>query len=646
MRTGFLHPRFFLVTSFAILGLGIANSACAKDEFRTWGDAKGKNKITAKFVKVEDNLVTLEKEDGDEVEIELQKLSTLDQKYVADAVKNAGDSPFKKKSSDSSKPKSKTGKSNAADSMDADEQSGEGRVIKVKYTATKQVKLTSPGKSWKVELSSESPRKSVDTDALISLSPRIDFFEKMNGFAVGNCQDGRKAVVSYCLEKRGDGATTRLILTDLSKGESTDPVSSPGQFSAIALHDDGVQVLMRRDAFGFGNHDRLEVWKLNDEKISKLLAWLPYEYERVGPGRDVTWAEFIDDERLLTCNSSGRVIVWKYPEIRPTSAFDTSHGCIPALSSDRKLLAYSTGTAVGVMDITRQKVLAQQDVKSKLESPKMAFSPTAKKLACVAQDVISVWDVASGKLEHTIPGEGTALMGQIEFVDDGFVLVGKSCLIDLENELKLWTYQGAEHVQAVDGAAIFVFNNWQEKPGAIVPTELPHAAAKDLMQKALTQPEDFALHEGTAVRIDVNSITDVTFRERVATALKKQLEAIGCKGGSSGTIDLIASVEGPKEINVSYHGTGDYKFKEYRTRVKFVYQNQTAWESVGANTPGVISLKAGENIESHLRSVEKPNYEYFERIRFPKFLQKPVKGQGPGSSLTIGLSKITEKGIE
>ena len=115
--------------------------------------------------------------------------------------------------------------------------------------------------------------------------------------------------------------------------------------------------------------------------------------------------------------------------------------------------------------------------------------------------------------------------------------------------------------------------------------------------------------------------------------------------GAKGTIELAASMEGPKERKISYFNSGDYTVQEYRTKLRFVYQGQAAWETSGTNVPFIISLKQGENIGSHLKAREKPDYAFFERVELPKLLQKPTAGQGSGGSLTLGQSKITTAGV-
>jgi hypothetical protein len=73
------------LTVLSVISLGTAIAA----DMRTWSDASGKFKIQGKFVSNDKGKITLEKPDGTEMEIELKKLSTADQKYVADQEKNA-----------------------------------------------------------------------------------------------------------------------------------------------------------------------------------------------------------------------------------------------------------------------------------------------------------------------------------------------------------------------------------------------------------------------------------------------------------------------------------------------------------------------------------------------------------------------------
>jgi hypothetical protein len=125
--------------------------------------------------------------------------------------------------------------------------------------------------------------------------------------------------------------------------------------------------------------------------------------------------------------------------------------------------------------------------------------------------------------------------------------------------LKLWTYQGHDQVRSVAGWTFFGVTEGDKNPGALVAAQVPHPAAKDMLKKALTSPDLFVLKAGTTVKLDLSGIPDAAERERVQEALTKRLQAIQCQVGPNGTIELAASIEGPKEREISFIRSGDYK---------------------------------------------------------------------------------------
>lgn len=615
------------------------------DEVRVWTDSTGKHKIKAAFVSLEDDQVTLEKADGSTLEIPLKKLSKADQKYVAEAMKAAGDNPFESSEpspfQSKSKKKAKPSRSRADDEADG-AAGGEPRKLSVDYSSAEQISLAATD-NWQLDVPDAGPGFS-SKPKTSPLPKKTNFFEGIKGIAV-NPVAGR-AAVSFVLGEPKPSGTTRVVLCDLATGKATAPATAAAQMTPLAVHDDGEQIVMRRDEFGFGNQDRLEVWTLKGPRAQRNVAWVPYD-DAQGGNRDVRWAEFLDSSRLATSSGGGKLVIWSFPDLEPLITFTTADGAVPALSPDRKRIAYCTGKEIGIYDVVRGEVAAQQGLPLQLQWPTLAFSPSGKKLACTAFDKLVVWDVATGALERTIPCTGIHVNGPVQFPDDNFAIVGGKFLIDVENQLKLWTYEGPQQTATSAGWTFFALSDGEQKPGALIAAHLPQPAATSLLKKALTQPDLFVLRSGSAVKLNLNGISDAAQRETVRKALTDQLQKIGCTAGDNGTIELAASVEGPKDRDVRYmFGGGDYKVKEYTSRLKFVYQGQTAWEQTGTNVPGVLSLKKGENVGDKLREHEKPNYVFFERVELPKFLQKPVQGQGAGASLTLGQSRVTTSGLQ
>ena len=633
----------------------MAFSTLVAAELRQWSDTSGKFKIKAKFVSLENGTLTLEKEDGEEIEIELKKLSPADQKAATDLSKAKEDDPFKPKAKakskdDPFKAKAKTttpaqparparpGAPKATEPSD----DGDVPVIKVDWSKADVITLAPPESGWKVEpLKVELPEAGGKLKP-ISLPQKTNFFEGMKGVLVS--RDLKRAVIGYNMGNPQQGGSTRLLGVDLATGKAGGSVSAPVQMVPLVIHDDGEQILMRRDEFGFGNLDRLEVWSMKTGKIEKLWICTPYAEVSGGP-RDVMWAEFLDAEHLATASRGGKVAILKYPEMEPVCWFQTTDGK-PALSPDRKLIAYCNGSDVGLFDVEKRQVVAQQSTPMKLQWPQLAFSPSGKRLGCIAFDKVLMWDVATGKLEQSFAPTGLMIKDSIEFPDEDYILGNGKFLIDMPNQLKFWQFDGADQIRCINGVAYVGVSAGNNAPGALLTMTLPHAGAKELLKKALTDPTLFVLRAGTTVKLDLNGVTDAAQRAAIEQALTKRLATIDCKPGPVGTIDLVASVEGPKERELRYHGSGLYKTKEFITRLKFVYQGQPAWESSGSNISFIISLSRDDNIENYLRQREKPDYTFFDRAELPKFLQKPTAGQGPGRSLTLGQSTITTAGLK
>jgi hypothetical protein len=614
--------------------LGCAASVLA-DEYRTWSDATGRFSLRAKVLSRDGNRVTLERDNGAKVMIEVAKLSKADQDYLsqmdsANPFETVEESPFQSVPS--------TPSVSIPAPVAPAPAASEPRTVKVDWSQSTPVLLNASQEEW--NLAPPSPAANFKAKT-VPLPAKTDFWEKFSGAAINAL--ARKGVVGYTLGDK-EKATTRIIVCDLEKGRPLATGSGPGQMSPLALHDNGQYVLMRRNEFGFGNLDRLEVWSIRGKDISRHLIWTPYDDVR-GGDRDVMWAEFINANTLATSSRGGRVALWEVGTGRPICHFETTGGAVPCLSEDRKWIAFAAQEKVGMFDVEKQEVAVVAQTPGKLTWPYVALSPMGQKLGCIANDRILVWDVATGKLERDFTTPGLHIHGGIDFPHENFILANNQYLIALDNQIKLWHYQGAEFVRTTGGNA-FMSVSAHNKPGVLAAGQMPHKEALAMLEKALKQPDLFVLKEGTSVRIFVDGIP-ADHRTRVGDALAKKLTEMNCKVAANGTIDLVAKIEGPRQREVSYFHSGDYQVQEYTTKLSFIYQGKPAWETAGTNIPGMIMLRDGENIEGVLRKASaQPAYAFYDNVVLPRFLQKPSENQGPGSGQTLGVSRVTPEGLQ
>jgi WD40 repeat protein len=607
-------------------------SAVSAGEFRTWTDSTGKHTLKAKLDSVEDGKAILIRENGQKVKIAVEKLSKADREFLE---KQAADSPFEKVEKSDSDASEKEGRPST----------GEPRTVTVNWSVSQELPLPSPDTAWKITVP-DVPAADFRPRS-VPLAPRQDFWEGLNGMAVSN--SGKMGVVGYGWKMHGDTITTeRLVLCDLQSGRVVGTGAGKyGEMIPFALHDEGRQILMRRNDFGGGNAERLEIWSLKGKGVVRSLVWTPFS-DDPGWGHDVIWAAFVDAKRLALCSGGGKVALWDLAKCQPICHTHVTNGGHPALSPDRKWLAYVIDDTLGLIDIAKKEVIATTPISRKLQAPALAFSPSGKRIGCVAADRILVWDTATGKLEKDFGVTGINMGGEIAYPDEGFILAGNQFLIDVNNQLKLWHYQGADRARTVGGTT-FIAATGDNTSGVLLATKLPHPQSLAMLKEALGQSDLFAFRKGMPVKLNVSGISDAAEQNKAKEALTKKLDAMKCPVAADGKVEVVAYVEGPKSREISYINSGTYTVQEYFTKLKIVYQGKTLWETQWTNIPGMLSLQRGENIETKLREASAhPAYGLYQEAVLPEFLQKPTESQNPGqpgAPQTIGQSTITPRGI-
>lgn len=624
-----LKQRGFATLALSLFFVCFCTSLVTAQEQRTWTDKTGKYKIDGKLKAIVDGKAVLVKSNGSEVKIDVKKLSDADQKYIEAHPPADGDNPFEP----------------AGDSKsEGDKPETAAKTAKVDWSDVQAIALAPSGEEWKFKTPIAGPAKEPLKNKAIPLPAKSNFFEKVTGMAVN--YDATRALVVYGLDDPKPEGTTRLVLCDLATGKTLLKSTTKGKLAPVALNDKGTQALMQRAEFGPGNADRLEIWNLGRQGIEKALVWYPNDDAMRGD-RDVKWGAYLGDDRFLLLGANGRLALWKANSAEPIYSLQIDGGSGPAISPDRKLLAFSTGKQVGVLDLEKSEVVAMQGTPH-TPWPQLCFNPDGTLLACLSHGKLLVWNFADGMLYRDIPLTGIHVGGGMVWPHPQFMLLGKSQLFDVENQVKMWTYTGGDAVEIVGlGQCAFVVNAGTDKPGALVVGPVPTPAFEKTLAAAKKQPDFFVLKPGTTVKLVLESLQDAQEREKVRAALTAKLKERGCEVGPNGTIDLVATGEPGEETEVRYHGFGlgfspfkTHKVREYISKLSFIYQGKLTWQTQGSSVPGFIQLKEGETIDQVLRRSERPNYAVFQNVELPKMLMKPTGADGLGSS------QVTVSGVQ
>lgn len=596
------------------------------EEIRTWTDQTGRFKIEAKFVDQNEGKIKLQRSDGRIFEIDLLKLSKADQNYVKELEKSPfkaadGDNPFMPSKEDANSPARDTTKSGAAGPVD--------------WGNSQQLDLDSFGDGWNFQPSESAELNFVPKS--VELPKRVEFFEKMQSMAIN--REAQKAVIGYLwtFATKDKGPQSRVVMCDLAQGTVASEISVGTEMVPLALHPDGKTVLMKSSE---RNRDALEFWTILGGKVERGERFQSHN-DAWGRQSEVQWASFADAQTLVMKHSNGWVSLWDLQTRQPVCHFAIEGGCTPAITGDGQFLAFYKQERIGLFEIPTRQVIAMQKSPRRLNWPHFAFSPSEKRLGCVAFNTILVWSTETGELYRDFETPGIHINTAPHFADDDFLLVGGRYLVELENMIKLWDYEGGEQVKAVGGTTFFAVSP-QNRPGALMPTLIPHESAMQALDAALNEPDLFVFREGVSVRLDVGGIPAAQ-RAGVEADLRSSLEKMNIQIADGAPLTVKASISGPKQEQMNYTRSGTYTVQVYRTLLEFVYEGKTIWQSSGTNIPHFVSIGAGENLGDILREKSKgPAYGFYQSVVLPKFIQKPQGTADPGrsSGQTLGVSKV------
>lgn len=618
--------RCFAGLTFATLLSSVTLARAA--EPRTWTDSTGKFKIEARLIKQDKGKVALEGKDGKIFEIELTKLSAADQKHLAElAKKTVADDPFKQVSS--------------------------GKPIAPDWSASRLVEMVAANSEWKIA-AKPMPEASFKS-APVALPARQNFFEGCNALVVN--PRSLRAIVGYHWNFSAPKVNSRMLFCDLELGKILGQVTMDGLVTPLAIDDEGSQWLFKRTT---GNKDTLELWSLGANGAEKVVEFSPAD--AMGRGHDIRWATFLDKKRLLTTSyGGGMVVLWELPSLKPLYHVVIQGSSVPALSHDHRLLAFTTGQQLGVLDVDDGKVLALRPLTG-TPWASLAFSPGGKWLACGTHNRVLVWDLATGEQHREIFVNPLDVWGYISWPNDKVMLVGNKSLLDLDLAYRFWEFKEQNHMQVYGEQGWFVTHDQQG--GAIVSARVPSKAVLETFGKSITE---IVLKPGTVVKIDVSALPDQEEGAKAAKALEEQLVKKGCKVGEDGTITLVATADVGKVIEMNFvpapEGSNrrDFPFlprgpgretpippgtkvrrvnlQEHLARLKFVAQGKTIWESSADNVPKSVRLDEGETLDQRMKKLERPPYAFYQTVDLPRVLHRD-KGPGP-----VGVSQVSVSGV-
>lgn len=672
----------------AVCGFVIAvDPVLGESESRIWTDITGKHQIRARLVDVENDVVRLERPNGDISRIPLMKLSEKDQEFIRSG---AAESPFETEKP-AAKPAGPQGLK-IGDRVEA-EHFGEWQMATVTVIDYKweRVEVRIDGDDsrmdWTVDVDKmrypgtdqkpllieppgpESTLKSVrpnyddmnrlvpDGDAKSSLTPdplipakttwkphavRLaaskDIFQETNDFTL-SMAGSPLAMIITSHHGPSSGNPPQVELIDLTKGKSITQGIAPKGMGRLSMSPQGTKIASlpggRDDDESKG---RVDFWKVTGTKVDHIIGFAPYVMN-TWPNLLPEWSAWLDEERFFTVNAEGQLILWQTDDAKAVYELLVKRNTKPVLSHSNKCLAIPTSSGVLMHDAATGKLLASVG-SGDFHDAILAFSPSGKLLAAITNGFIDVIDITTGETIRSFPCNKATNVKQAAWVDENYLFLDSGALVHVPLRIVAWNYE------LPNGAKVKSFSNtfWVLMRDRVrgfqilAPLVLPPREALDAVA-GLHESDILVVQPGEAVTLDVQITDDTFLAEDVKQALQTALTNAGMKLADDAKLKLVARTQHGETTEVHYRSVPSFRDKGETLSVtsriyelELLLDGAIIWQRKAVHSaPHWLHMERGESTQDAVARVMKPKALNFSG-RLPAFVVRPEFMEPLGSS--------------
>jgi hypothetical protein len=275
----------------------------------------------------------------------------------------------------------------------------------------------------------------------------------------------------------------------------------------------------------------------------------------------------------------------------------------------------------------------------------LSVSPDCRKLACLTENRLLVWDVAvAPPAVSDVSFEG-ANNGTFDWLSPGYAMIGGRYCADLAHQLLFWDYATEENGVAGSCGGEYWYSTTAAGKRVLAHLPLPHDAA--LQAAAKIDPATvMAIQPGAKVSIDLSAMdaTDL-LKSRAVAALTTKLQANGLEVWENQPTRLVVTSVAGEAKEITYRGateasTTTVSLPEDLVTVSFVVDGKTAWQTTRpATPPGTLALRPGQSAEEFLAAERaRLRLAAATNVTLPKFVPRPRE------SKFFGRSVLTEAG--
>lgn len=633
---GITLTRLFAVMAFSLI---FARAELSRgQDARTWSDASGRFKITAKLQARDSKQVKLLKSDGRVVTVPISRLSKTDQGYLEELEKAEAeaDNPFA--GGVPSETSSKEMSNLPATEADLSLLTGDYNPVELP-TNGKAIFLKSDELAGPIE--PEAPHVRPKFQEFAKPFEKVDAYAKVSKTVLLSDTELTFAVSSHRVGNAVDATTFGRV--DLYSSQNRQPMRVLDIAETLKLVDhhipsDTSLCLVGLDSLSERGGDLVLLKGLSTGKPSAVGRWHVPEWNKPGFKPKLEFGKLVSAERviakinddLFVWDLSNGTCVFQAQDVRANGV---------ALSPRGKYMALPENGLCRLVDMHAGELVGIYKFPSNL-TMKVKFSDDGNSLAMAAGTQIVVYDLSTAELVDDIT-TGISVGDLIGFVGKRRLLCSLAGLVDLDLGKSIWTYNiptGSKPL-AFEGGILGVDHSIGSMVYAL-PT--PHASVplSNLSKSGPKGDELMAIKPGSTVMLEVDSSEDIDLNA-MKSALKRSVEEAGWRVADRASTVVTASISRGKKQTLFFRSLGQslfspgekVKITPYVASVTIQQGNRVLWSRKSQNmVPSLIHLKQGETLKKVIKRYEKPDPEFFDRMTIPSKILKPEHTQNLGRS--------------
>ncbi|HEX5102467.1 MAG TPA: WD40 repeat domain-containing protein, partial [Pirellulaceae bacterium] len=438
-----------------------------------------------------------------------------------------------------------------------------------------------------------------------------------------------EAVVVFVNSPPGKDREVRIVSCDLKAGKVNSDVPWMTSFTPVDLSPSGELLACMPDQFtrNASEKNKIAIMRREGQQLTPVIRW------SMGEGLEFAkkfeQVHFLGEDRLLAFSAiGGSVTLFQIDQAKALWSVKTAQHNTPTLSANRAQFAAVIDGGIGIFNAATGDTLARISTETPLQRGTLSFSPDGKRLAHLTSAVLLVWDLTTGKQIHEVWFPTIQSGKSLDWCGEGFVLVDRSQLVDLDKRIVLWEYEFTGRGQPLAGylgGRFWLVASGSDHVHQLFSPTIPDASAVAKSQQ-LTADGVLALKPGAQVSVQVNLPAHGGELQKVTQELTNSLTKLGFIVVAGAPLTLEATITDDGKESVDYRGFGfgrrgsdKVEVQKYTSNVTLKENGKVIW-TAGAHygAPHMVRQKDGQTIQQAVDEQRGNPVDFFAHVRIPR----------------------------